>query len=66
MKQSIEFMRLNPVIEMTGHSRSYIYAAMSRGEFPQSIKIGPRAIAWIRSEIQDYITSRVAASRGRA
>jgi prophage regulatory protein len=60
----IEFMRLNPVMECTGHSRSYIYAAMSRGEFPQSVKIGPRAIAWIRSEIQDYNAKRVAQSRG--
>ncbi|HAN9319633.1 TPA: AlpA family phage regulatory protein, partial [Escherichia coli] len=34
-----------------------------RGQFPQSVKIGARAIAFIESEIDDWIDQRIAESR---
>ena len=50
-------LRLPAVKEVTGLSRSTIYADPS---FPQSVKIGARAVAWIEEEIRDWIDTRIA------
>lgn len=56
-------LKLGEVIRRTGLSRSTIYVRMNEGQFPQQVKIGVRAAAWLESEISDYITSCVAAHR---
>ena len=45
----------------TTKSRSYIYDAMGRGEFPRQVKLGGRSVAWVESEVQDWIEARIAA-----
>ncbi|EOJ6163489.1 TPA: dipicolinate synthase [Escherichia coli] len=55
--------RLSEVLKRTGYSKAWVYALMSRGQFPQSVKIGARAIAFIESEIDDWIDQRIAESR---
>ncbi|WP_244582497.1 helix-turn-helix transcriptional regulator [Escherichia coli] len=54
---------LSEVLKRTGYSKAWVYALMSRGQFPQSVKIGSRAIAFIESEIDDWIDQRIAESR---
>ena len=61
MKKSL--IRLYEVLKRTGYSKAWVYALMSRGQFPQSVKIGARAIAFIESEIDDWIDQRIAESR---
>ena len=39
---------------MTALSRSALYEAMARGDFPRPIRIGPRGVRWIAAEIQDW------------
>ncbi len=43
----------------TGISRSGIYQKMADGEFPKSISLGPRAVGWLESSIDDWIQSRI-------
>lgn len=43
----------------TGISRSGIYQKMADGEFPKSISLGPRAVGWLESNIDDWIQSRI-------
>jgi prophage regulatory protein len=50
-KPAIRFVRLPEVMRRTGKSRSSIYADP---RFPRSVKIGPRASAWVESEITEY------------
>lgn len=38
MKKSL--IRLSEVLKRTGYSKAWVYALMSRGQFPQSVKIG--------------------------
>lgn len=57
------FLRLNKVKEITGLSRSSLYQMMDRGLFPRSINIGPRAIAWTDASINEWIESRINASK---
>ena len=43
---------------MTCLSRSTIYRLIARNEFPKQVRIGPRAVRWRLSEIEDFIRSR--------
>lgn len=46
----------------TALSRSSIYQKMAEGEFPKSISLGPRAVGWLESSIDEWIQSRIALS----
>lgn len=50
--------RLKDVKNQTGLSRSGIYDLEKHGKFPQRVQIGPRAVAWRSSEIDEWIESR--------
>lgn len=50
-----------PVVEsVTGLTRSSIYAAMAAGTFPKPIKLGSKAVGWVGSEIEIWISERIA------
>lgn len=51
-------LRLPQVIELTGFSRSSIYALMKTGGFPLNIKLGQRAVGWKEEDITNWINSR--------
>lgn len=53
-------LRLPDVSSRTGLSRSTIYEAMARGDFPQPIKLGLRAVGWAESEISAWLEARKA------
>lgn len=55
-----KILRLPPVKEKTGWSRSSIYSLMAQNKFPQKISLGARAIGWLESEIDAYIAARIA------
>ena len=61
MSQS--FIRLPEVQRRTGYSKAWIYRLLKEQRFPQSVKIGSRAIAFIESEIDEWIDQRIAESR---
>lgn len=51
-------------VEMkVGLGRSAIYEQMAAGTFPKCIKLGPRAVGWLETEIDDWLQSRIQASR---
>jgi prophage regulatory protein len=52
-------LKRNQVQARTGISRSSIYQKMAVGEFPKSISLGPRAVGWLESSIDQWIQSRV-------
>ena len=54
----MQMMQRSSVEAMTGLSRSTIYAWMARGEFPQPIKLGAKAVAWRESDITAWLSSR--------
>jgi prophage regulatory protein len=63
---SESFLRLPTVMDRTGLSRSSIYARISSTppDFPQPINLGPRAIGFLESEVEEWIQNRIAESRG--
>ena len=60
---SENLIRFPKVQSKTGYSKAWIYRLMSQGKFPASVKIGIRAIAFIESEVDDWVAQRIAASR---
>ena len=42
----------------TGLSRSTIYAGMRAGTFPVAVKVGPKAVRWPESTIDQWLDSR--------
>jgi prophage regulatory protein len=52
-------LRLALVKQRTGLSRSSIYSGVKQGTFPAQISLGPRAVGWLESSIDDWIQSRV-------
>ena len=54
----VTLLRLPAVTKATGLKPSWVYELMGRNEFPQSVKLGPRARAWRSDEIQEFILSR--------
>lgn len=57
-------IRLPRVKELTTLPTSAIYAAIAEGTFPKQIKIGERAVAWLESDVIDWIDARIAESKG--
>ncbi|NDL64317.1 AlpA family transcriptional regulator [Acerihabitans arboris] len=56
---SHQLLRLKQVEEKTGLKRSQIYLYMNNGIFPRSIKIGPVSVAWLESEIDEWINLKL-------
>lgn len=55
----MKLLRRKQVEQLTGLSRSSIYAMIADGTFPKQHRIGRRAVAWLKSDIDDWIEQRV-------
>ena len=51
-------LRAKEVAGLIGVSRSTLYRMVAAGQFPQPIRIGPRASRWRMSEVQEWMASR--------
>jgi len=50
-----QIYRFPEVMKLTGLSRSSIYLAVSKEEFPKPIKIGRRAVGWPNDVIEKWV-----------
>lgn len=55
----MQFMKLNEVIRITSLSRTTIYRLISEGEFPKQVSLGGRSVAWVESEINEWMEEKV-------
>jgi prophage regulatory protein len=55
-----KFLRLADVIDRTGLGRSTIYKLMTENDFPSSVSLSARSVAWVEQEIEDWIFNRIA------
>lgn len=61
MKQSL--IRMSETMRRTGYGKAWIYRFISQNKFPKPIKIGSRSIAFVESEVDEWINQRIAESR---
>ncbi|MCR9988009.1 AlpA family transcriptional regulator [Vibrio antiquarius] len=53
----MRFLKMKEVMEKTELSRSAIYRKMNEDAFPKSVNFGDRAVAWVESEVGDWVES---------
>jgi prophage regulatory protein len=56
-----QIIKLPSVINISGLSRTTIYSRIEKGTFPKQISLGERSVGWIKSEILEWINSRIKA-----
>lgn len=59
-----KLIRFSEAQHRTGYGKSWIYKLIAQGRFPKPVKIGSRSIAFVESEVDEWINQRIAESRG--
>lgn len=59
MEANERFIRLDELISKTGLGRSTIYRMMDNGEFPKPISLTSNKVAWLQSEVNNWMQSKV-------
>lgn len=54
-----KLLTLNQVRERVTLSKQEIYRRIKRGEFPRQVRIGTSRVAWVESEIQEWIAQAI-------
>ena len=54
------------VMDFVGISKPTIYRWESQGLFPKRIRLGANKVAWMESDIREWLNSRVRASKAAA
>ncbi|MEL4887359.1 AlpA family transcriptional regulator [Pectobacterium betavasculorum] len=52
-------LRLDEVEAKSGFKRAHIYALMKKGQFPQALRLGVRAVGWDSAEVDLWISERL-------
>lgn len=60
---SRRFIRLPEVLKRVGLSRARMYGLIDAGRFPKQVRIGLRSVAFIESEIEEWMDKVIAESR---
>jgi len=63
LKLNQKIIRMPRVREMTGLGTTAIYDRIKLGTFPKQINLGRRAIGFLESDVQNWISERVEASQ---
>lgn len=50
----VRFLRLKEVLAICGKSRSSVYEAIKKGDFPKPVKLSGRSSAWIKGEVEQW------------
>lgn len=59
-----QILRLPQVQQVTGLSKSSIYAFVKEGMFPHPVQLSARAVGWSSAAVQEWIRARVGAAGG--
>jgi prophage regulatory protein len=59
------FWRCPMVRKQCGLSRSTVWRLMRRGQLPQPVQISDNSVGWVSSEVESWISARIAARRAQ-
>lgn len=60
---SDRFLRLRQVEDKIGFGKSWIYRQIQLQQFPPSIRLNSRHVAWLESEVDAWIRQRIRLTR---
>ena len=55
----MRLIKLKEVIQKTSLGHSSIYKFIAEGKFPKQVSLGAKSVAWLESEVDDWIMDRV-------
>lgn len=55
----MRLLKLKDVMFLTGLGRSTVYKYIAEGNFPRPVSLGERNVAWVESEINDWILLKI-------
>lgn len=55
----MRLIKLKEVMDCTGLGRSSIYYHIGDGSFPKPVSLGARSVAWVQSEVEEWILDRI-------
>ena len=61
--QALTLIRRPEVLQRCGISNTTLHRLIHADDFPAPIQLGPRAVAWVESEVSDWIQQRIQSSR---
>ncbi|WP_063942704.1 helix-turn-helix transcriptional regulator [Enterobacter bugandensis] len=56
---SVRLIKMPEVMRRTGNGKAWIYRLISQGQFPRPVKVGARAVAFVESEVDEWISRRI-------
>ena len=51
-------LRTKEVVDQYGVSRSFIWREEKKGTFPKRVKLGARAVGWLKTELDAWLNGR--------
>lgn len=60
----MKLLRLPQVLERVGLGRSRLYSLVKVGEFPRPVRLTQNVVAWVDTEVDEWINGKIQASRG--
>lgn len=66
MTERKRFIRLPEVLARTGFCKAWIYRMIKNKSFPAPVKTGSRSIAFIESEVDQWVDEKIYYSRNQA
>ena len=55
----MRLIKLEEVKNISGLGRTSIYMFMKEGQFPKSVSLGGRAVAWVEDEVFEWVQSKI-------
>ncbi|MGH8580656.1 MAG: helix-turn-helix transcriptional regulator [Gammaproteobacteria bacterium] len=56
-----KIIRMQEVTNRTGLKKSSVYDHIATGTFPKPVKLGPRAVGFVESEIDAWLAEKISA-----
>lgn len=57
--RGLRYLRLREVCQRVGLKSSSVYRLIALGKFPKQVKLSERTAAWIESEVESFMESRI-------
>jgi prophage regulatory protein len=54
-----DFMLSDEVVTRVPYSRAHLYRLEDQGDFPKRKRIGTNRIAWVRTEVEQWLAQRM-------
>jgi len=55
----MKILKIKDVIKKVALSETTIYRKRKEGSFPKAVRLGPRTVGWIESEIDEWISEKM-------